>query len=374
MRIDFTGQIVPMPIPSKPTTLRRQRSGELDRKKSREINEFAEDIIHRSTEEADQNGSHARGRKNVYGILESGFSRLSKEQRENSDSSGGKLMDAINNDDAAQTQDSSRPSRKNVYEVLEEIERFEIELMKGHSGEKEGTESIKAEGQVQRTKQIKAVLHALQDAFHGLETQLDDEDPDHPLGSMHTRREVLEAENEVLRIRLQQQEEALKVYQKEKTESECCEEEEGKPVSSDGDPSVDEMRAELQEMRALLAEKDKANAEQALRCNEMQEKIEQLQNQAWSGHEVPILHKRIWELEKEKSNFMLEISRLKQVKQPLEGVIGRKSSGSISVGKECAKVDENDVKAILEEDQHDGGSGFVGWFRVLGGGATNDQL
>merc|ERR1712176_60646 len=134
------------------------------------------------------------------------------------------------------------------------------------------------------------------------------------------------------------------------------------------------MRAGVLEVRALLAEKDKANAEQALRCNEMQEKIEQLQSQAWSGHEVPILHKRIWELEKEKSNFMLEISRLKQVNQPLEGIIGRKSSGSISTGKECAKADENDVKAILEKDQNDGSSGFAGWFRVLGGGATNDQL
>lgn len=218
-------------------------------------------------------------------------------------------------------------STKNITEVIDDI-----------------AEALEETDRLKRIMEVESVLHKLNDAFHQFYTKIDD-DP--------MRATILEEENEVMRIRLQQQDELLKKYKNRLAET--AKVEQSAKEEKENVKSAEQMKQELEELKAKLTEKEKTIEEQASRCSKMEAEMVQLQKQAQSGKEVPSLEKRIWQLEKEKTAFMTEISRL------------HKSNFDSS---ELTANPDGSATSISTSDLSDQGAGFVGW---LMGGPTVRQ-
>eukprot|EP00526_Cylindrotheca_closterium_P001762 CAMPEP_0113614322 /NCGR_PEP_ID=MMETSP0017_2-20120614/7103_1 /TAXON_ID=2856 /ORGANISM="Cylindrotheca closterium" /LENGTH=1087 /DNA_ID=CAMNT_0000523479 /DNA_START=43 /DNA_END=3306 /DNA_ORIENTATION=- /assembly_acc=CAM_ASM_000147 len=215
---------------------------------------------------------------------------------------------------------------KNISEVLDNISEVLAE-----------TERLK------RIMHLETVLHTLQETFQELDAKVADMDLDNPM-RIETRKKVLEAENEVLLVRLDQQDEALKKYKNQSNVQNVA-------IEGESDQSATALKQELEEMKAKLEEKDKIIEEQALRCNKTEAEMEELKNEVLDGKEVQTLQKRIWELEKEKTAFMTEISRLHKTNFDTSQttVLSPQSTTSVS-------TDQSD------DDNNNQGPGLVGWW------------
>ncbi|CAJ1945222.1 unnamed protein product [Cylindrotheca closterium] len=220
---------------------------------------------------------------------------------------------------------------KNVSELLDDIS----EVL-------EETEKLK------RIMHLETVLHNLQETFQGLDAKLDAVDLDIPM-KIQTRTKVLEAENEVLRVRLDQQDEALKKHKKAANVQIVA-------IEEVSDKSTSELKKEFDEMKATLEEKDKTIQDQASRSKQMEVEMEEMRKEVSEGKEVATLQQRIWELEKEKTAFMTEISRLHQTnfEASQRSLLSSELTGSFQ-SKTSVSTDQLD-----DSDNHQG-PGLAGW-------------
>ncbi|KAL3930372.1 MAG: hypothetical protein SGBAC_011795 [Bacillariaceae sp.] len=219
---------------------------------------------------------------------------------------------------------------KNISEVLDDI-----------SVVLEETEKLK------RIMHLETVVHMLQETFQNLDSKMDGMDFDDPK-RMQTRTQILQAENEVLRTRIDQQDEALIKYKNQAANTDTTVQ--SVAIERESDKSAAQLSKELEGMKKKLEDKDKIIEEQTSRYKEMETEMEEVQKHTLEVQEDPTLQKRIWELEKEKTAFMTEISRLhKSIFDTSQStLIGPESTTSVS-------SEQSDY------DHSNQGSGLVGW-------------
>ena len=259
--------------------------------------------------------------------------------------------------------------------ILQVLEKFEADLMEEQNIlelEKQSLESRVLE-QLQKQGELETTLQALEETYQKLKAQFPD-----PVDKIRNRREMLETENQVLQLRIKRQEETLEKYQEPKWNKSSREifwvreVVAARPAASSSSlpQSTQQIRFQLMGIEAKMKERDETIEDQGMRRDELMAEIEKRRRERAGGGEIPILQARVTELEKEKEEFMKELTRLRnEGKEWQETKRGHRSSEikrTLSLEEEEDRADFADMQSILEDDAGNSGAqnqdgGFFGW-------------
>ena len=189
------------------------------------------------------------------------------------------------------------------------------------------------------------------------------------------RREELQTENQVLKLRLKRQEDTLEKYQQPKMRSknrEIFRVNEVMMASASSVPqssSASQMRLELTGLQAQIREKNETIEEQRVQRGQLKASMEKSRQQVSGGDEILKMQACIAELEKEKVEFMKEITRLRKEGEAEKRRSSRGYQRALSQEEEEEKADIAEMRSILDserdvmvdEDKKNQDVGFFGW-------------
>jgi hypothetical protein len=251
----------------------------------------------------------------------------------------------------------SDTERKNIHQVLDDLEHFEIKLSRDHTVLELGKRSLEfqMDQELSKSKTLELQFQELEKTMKRLEENLD--------GKMDelVNKEVLEAENEVLLLsKLRRQEVTLvhlqiqDYHQKNSTKRAAPLPAEIK-VSSSAEQaqfhgkSGAQLQGEILQANAKLTAKRALIVQQAAERDHYREELKKLELSS-DGSMIPKLKERIAILEKGKRVFMVEISRLKEEQKK---AMSQHSHFSVFSIPETHSIDDSILSSDDDDDDDD---------------------